>query len=138
MNDSLESNKRRTNLNSGTPSICTRSYVRSESMCNFLDRKKCTHLVLVLENLKPFSFDHLLQLFSTCCNCRSMVCIRLDLQHIHKSSTYKKHSTPGQADRPHNIVDFDTERCNKKNASLGNAHVLCMRVEKVPPTRTLS
>ena len=79
MNDNLESNKRPKNFNSGTTSICTSSKVSSGSKCIFPDWQKCMHLGLVLEKLKQFSFDHLLKLFSTCCNCRSTVCICLDL-----------------------------------------------------------
>ena len=60
INKSLESKGRPKNFNSGTTSICTSSNVSSGSKCNFLDWQKCMHLVLVFENLKPFSLDHLL------------------------------------------------------------------------------
>ena len=67
MNDSLELYERPRTIISETISVCTQSNVSSGFKCNFLDWQKCMCLVLVLENLKPFSLDYLLKLFSACC-----------------------------------------------------------------------
>ena len=57
MNDSLVSNRRPKNLNSGTTSICTPSNVSSGSKCNFLEQRK--------EGLKytrnPFILEYFLE-----------------------------------------------------------------------------
>ena len=47
------------NLYSLTTGISESSIFRTGSLCIFLREQKCTHLVLDLENLNPFSLAHL-------------------------------------------------------------------------------
>ena len=55
MNESFLSNIMPRNLYSLTTGISEASIFRRRSLCIFLREQKCTHLVLDLENLNPFS-----------------------------------------------------------------------------------
>ena len=59
MNESFLSNITPRNLYSLTTGISESSPFRTRSLCIFLREQKCSHLVLGLENLNPFSLAHL-------------------------------------------------------------------------------
>ena len=63
MKESFLSNIMPRNLYSLTIGISESSIFRIGSLCIFLREQKCTHLVLDLENLNPFSLAHLFTLF---------------------------------------------------------------------------
>ena len=68
MNESFLSNIMPRNLYSLTTGISESSIFRRGSLCIFLREQKCTHLVLDLENLNPFSLAHLFTLFKFSCH----------------------------------------------------------------------
>ena len=63
------------NLYSLMTGILESSIFRTGSLYIFLREQKCTHLVLDLENLNPFSLAHLFTLFKFNWSCHSTMFI---------------------------------------------------------------